>query len=148
MSSQRELFVAAVGLVAAAIMLTPVSAQQAGSIVIDDAWAPPTPGGSKTAAVYLTVENRGTSTDRIVGAASPVAERADLHTTIRDGDVMRMRHVVSVEVPPGSKAVFAPNGFHIMLTGLKSPLKMGDALPLTLKFASAGDVPVVATVRR
>ncbi|HTI87286.1 MAG TPA: copper chaperone PCu(A)C [Alphaproteobacteria bacterium] len=125
----------------------PVSAQP-GTIAVENAWAPPTPGASKTAAVYFTVINRGGTPARIVGAATPAAEHADMHTTIRDGDIMRMRRVVSVEIPAGGKAVFAPNGFHVMLTGLKAPLKMGDKLQVTLKFAEAGDVPVVVTVRR
>jgi copper(I)-binding protein len=142
---RRDLFIAA-GLLVAAFAAR--ASAQPSNIVVEDVWAPPTPGASKTAAVYFTVINRGGTPDRIVGAESPAAEHADMHTTIRDGDVMRMRRVVSVEVPAGGKAVFAPNGFHVMLTGLKAPLKMGDAVPITLKFAEAGDVPAVATVRR
>src|SRR4051812_25823831 len=110
---RRDFFVLAGGLAAAASIPGLAAAQESRAIVIEDAWAPPTPGASKTGAVYLTVINRGSTPDRIVGAASPAAERADLHTTIMDGDVMRMRHVISVDVPPGGKAVFAPNGFHI-----------------------------------
>ena len=144
---RRRAFLA-VALAALAATTTAVSAQQSKDIVVEDAWAPPTPGASKTAAVYFTVVNRGSTPDRIVGAETPAAQHADMHTTIRDGDVMRMRHVVSVDIPPGGKAVFAPNGFHVMLTGLAAPLKMGDALPITLKFAEAGDILVVATVRR
>jgi copper(I)-binding protein len=142
---RRHLFIAAGLLVAG--FATHVSAQPSG-IVVEDAWAPPTPGAAKTAAVYFTVINRGSTPDRIVGAVTAAAEHADMHTTIRDGDIMRMRRVVSVEIPAGGKAVFSPNGFHVMLTGLKAPLKMGDALPVTLKFAEAGDVPVVVTIRR
>ncbi len=37
---------------------------------------------------------------------------------------------------------FAPGGYHIMLTGLKAPLKTGDSFPLTLTFAGAGEVKV------
>jgi copper(I)-binding protein len=137
------------GMMVALALAAPAWGQQPSTnIVVEDAWAPPTPGASKTAAVYFTVVNRGTTPDRIVGAETTAAQRADMHTTIRDGDVMRMRHVVSVDIPAGGKAVFAPNGFHVMLTGLASPLKMGDAIPITLKFAEAGDVSVVATVRR
>lgn len=56
---------------------------------------------------------------------------------------MRMREVTDgVAVAPGTTVKFAPGGYHIMLMGLKQPLKAGDRFPLTLKFAKAGSVTV------
>src|SRR5574337_1167178 len=77
---------------------------QTGSIEIRDAWVRPTPGGAKTAAVYLTAVNHGTATDRITAVETPAAASADMHVDIMDGNVMRMRHVVSVDVPANGRS--------------------------------------------
>jgi len=121
---------------------------QRGDLTIQDVWTRATPGNAKTAAVYFTVVNRGGEADRIVSASSPAADRADMHTDIHDGDIMRMRRVVGVDVPAGGRAQFSPNGSHVMLTGLKAPLKAGDTVPLTLHFERAGDITVTVTVRK
>ena len=48
--------------------------------------------------------------------------------------VMKMREVEGLELKPGDMITFAPGGYHIMLIGLKAPLKVGDSFPLTLTF--------------
>ena len=40
----------------------------------------------------------------------------------------------------------APGGYHIMLMGLKQPLKEGDHIPITLTFAHAGAITAQVTV--
>jgi len=42
----------------------------------------------------------------------------------------------------------APGGYHIMLMGLKQPLKEGDSFPVTLGFQGSGQVTSTVTVRR
>jgi copper(I)-binding protein len=144
---RRWLTVALVGLFTA---LAPVAFAQAekDDITVQDVWTRATPGNAKTAAVYFTAINRGSESDRITGASSPASDRAEMHTNIRDGDIMRMRRVISVDVPPGGRVAFSPSGFHVMLTGLKAPLKAGDTFPLTLIFDRTGDRTVMVTVRK
>jgi len=63
--------------------------------------------------------------------------------------VMRMREVNGgVALAAGSQVKFMPGGYHIMLMGLKQPLKAGDRFPLTLKFAKAGSVTVEVLVEK
>jgi copper(I)-binding protein len=59
-----------------------------------------------------------------------------------DGNVMRMRQVDAIEVKPGAMVTLAPGGLHVMLVGLKQPLKQGDKVPMTLWFEKAGKVEV------
>lgn len=62
-------------------------------------------------------------------------------------NVMRMREVSSIELKPQEKIVMQPgDGYHIMLLGLKAPLKAGDKLPLTLTFKKAGKVETSISV--
>jgi copper(I)-binding protein len=56
---------------------------------------------------------------------------------------MKMRAVAGIEVPAGGSVTLAPNGLHIMFTGLKGPFKEGDELPVTLTFEKAGSVETV-----
>jgi periplasmic copper chaperone A len=53
---------------------------------------------------------------------------------------MKMRPLDGVEVPAGGTAEFSPGADHIMLIGLKAPLKAGDRFALTLRFEKAGEV--------
>ena len=64
-----------------------------------------------------------------------------------DGNIMKMRQIKEILVPAGSSTDLKPGGFHLMLIGIKSPLKVGDSVPLKLKFAKAGEVDVRFSVK-
>ena len=135
-------------LLLALLAMVPIAAwAQSGSVTVNDAWTRPTAGFVKTAAVYFTIVNSGSTADRLIAAGSPAADRAEAHINIREGDIIRMRRVISVDVPADSKTIFQPNGFHVMLTGLKTSLKAGDSVSLSLQFAGAGVITVPVTVR-
>jgi periplasmic copper chaperone A len=115
-------------------------------ITVAHPWVRATPGGSTIGAAYLEIKSEAGIVDRLVGATSPAAGRVEVHTHIKDGDVMRMRKVDVVNVPSGASHVLAPSGDHLMLMELKAPLKEGDLVPLTLTFEKAGAITVEATV--
>ena len=117
-----------------------------GSIVIDHPYATPSLAGSQTGSVYIkALRNRGDSAERLLGASSPAASRVSLHAMQMDGEVMRMREVVAIELPAKSEVRMghAPDrtasSHHLMLEGLKAPLKDGDRFDLTLRFEKAGE---------
>ena len=133
---------------AAALTILPALAAlaQSASIEVSAPWARPSVGGGKMSAAYLTIQNRASEPDRLVAAAAPVAEAVELHTVVKDGDVMRMRPVPAIEVAAGATQKLQPGGYHIMLIGLKAPLKAGDRFPLDLTFEKAGHRVVDVTV--
>lgn len=59
---------------------------------------------------------------------------------------MKMRLVKAIDAKAGAPAVLEPGGLHIMLIGLKQPLKEGEKFPLTLTFEKAGSVSVEVAV--
>ena len=118
-----------------------------GDLLIDHPWARATAGAGKTGVAYMSLAATGEQADRLVGIASPVAERAALHTHIIEDDIARMRRVEAVEVVPGSPTVLDPGGLHIMLMGLTRPLVEGERFPLTLEFEQAGSVVVEVVVK-
>jgi copper(I)-binding protein len=112
------------------------------SLKIDHPFARATPPGAKTGGVFVTVENTGSQSDRLISVSSPVAGVADLHEMKIDAGVMRMRGVAALEVKAGETLELKPGGYHVMLSELRRPLKVGDKFPLTLRFENAGAVEV------
>ena len=115
---------------------------QAGSIHIRDPFSRALPPISKNGAVYLTLTNHGHLSDQLVGAATPIAAHAEMHTHQMEDGMMKMRKVDQIELPPHEKVVFAPSGNHIMLIGLSQVLKKGERFPLMLHFKEAGHTMV------
>ena len=114
-------------------------------VSVEKPWSRATPPGAKVGAGFMQLRNAGAA-DRVVGASSPVAGRVEMHITVRDGDVMRMREVTSFEVPAGGSFELKPGGAHLMLVDLKRPLKKGEKVPLTLKLGKGGELNVDLTV--
>ena len=128
---------------AAIICLSPASADEnmAGPIKIDHPWARPTIGSSKNSAAYMTLSNSGDSADKLLAVKSDAAEHVALHESRMDGEIMRMVPVKDgIEVPPHGAVELKPLGLHVMLMGLRKPLKEGETFPMTLVFAKQGDV--------
>ncbi|HXY98432.1 MAG TPA: copper chaperone PCu(A)C [Stellaceae bacterium] len=124
------------------------SAQTSSSIEVGHPWARATAASGVNGAVYLTLTNRGTTDDRLTGASTPVAAKTQLHATINDNGVMKMRPVAEVPLKAGGSAEFKPGGMHIMLLGLKHPLAVGDSFPLTLTFDKAGAVETMVMIEK
>ena len=116
---------------------------KAGDLVISQAWSRATPGGAKTGGGYLTIENKGSSPDRLVGASADIAGKVEIHEMSMKDGVMTMRPLEKgLAIEPGKTVKLAPGGYHVMLMDLKSPLKQGDKVPVTLEFEKAGKVAV------
>ena len=116
-------------------------------VKIENAWTRATPPGAKIAAGYLTIRNGAASADRLVSASSPAADKVQTHVTVTERDISRMREVKGYEIPAHGAFELKPGGAHLMLVGLKAPLKEGERVPLTLKFQRAGEVKVELEVR-
>src|SRR6185312_7527887 len=120
---------------------------KAGDLVISQAWARATPGGAKIGGGYVTIQNKGSSPDKLIGASTDVAGKIEVHVMSTTNGVMKMRPVEGgLAIDPGKTVKFGPSGYHLMMMGLKSPLKQGDKLPVTLQFEKAGKVAVTLDV--
>ncbi len=141
-------------IVAGAVALFGIGAAQAheyhkGQLTIFHPWARPTAEDAKNGAVYLSIKNAGSEADKLISAESPVAEKTELHETLDENGVMKMRPVKDgVEIKPGSSQEFKPGGLHIMLLGLKKRLTEGEMVPLTLTLAKAGVINVDVKVEK
>ncbi len=115
---------------------------------IDSPYAKATVPNQPSGAAYLTIENKGKEADKLIAVNSPVAKSAQIHTMSMEGNVMKMREVAQIELKPAEKLVMKPgDGYHLMLIGLRQPLKAGDHFPLTLTFEKAGKTEVSVLVQ-
>ena len=129
----------------ASFLGTPVRAEEvkAGDLVVTQAWARATPKGAKIGGGYLTIENKGTAPERLIGGSADIAGSVQIHEMSMDNGMMKMRPLEKgLAIEPGKTVKFAPDGYHLMMMDLKSPLKKGDKLPITLEFEKAGKVQV------
>ncbi|MGH8352985.1 MAG: copper chaperone PCu(A)C [Pseudomonas sp.] len=118
----------------------------AGELHIAHPWSRALPPNAPVGAAYFVVHNNGKREDRLLGAQTPRAEKAELHTHVQLGEVMKMQKIDSLGIPPGGTVTFAPGGNHLMLFGLKQPLVAGERFALTLEFEKAGKVEVEVAV--
>jgi copper(I)-binding protein len=151
----RTLSVLLLSCVAALVVGLSIAQGAEPSIQVEEPWARQAPmmphtghmhGDTGTGALYVTLRNTGSAPDALVGASSEAAEVVELHETIRDGEVMRMRPVAKLALPAGATLEMKPGGLHLMLIHLKRALRPGEQVPLTLTFEHGAaltlDVPV------
>jgi periplasmic copper chaperone A len=120
---------------------------KAGAIQIEQPWARATPKGATIGAGYMKITNTGTEPDRLVGGSVPFAQRVEVHSMTMEQGVMKMREIKDgLEIKPGETVELKPSGYHMMFVGLKEPLKQGEDVTVTLKFAKAGTVEVKYSV--
>lgn len=114
-----------------------------GSLEVTQPWARATPKGASTGAAYLTVTNSGSKAERLSCASTDAAAACEIHQMAMDNGVMKMRPVEGgIEIKPGETVTLKPGGYHLMLKGLKAPLKAGDTLKATLTASDGANAQV------
>ena len=128
------------------IAITAAAQSTSSGIQIDHPWSRASAG--RTGVVYLTIKNTGATDDQLVGVSAPIADKAQLHSTMNDNGVMKMRPIAELPVKHGGEVTLKPEGMHVMLIDLHHPLKAGDTFPVTLTFAKAGKIDATVTVEK
>lgn len=130
--------------------IAPVQAHefQVGSIFIDHPWSRPTAASAPVASGYVKLKNMGKESDRLIGIESPIAKSAEVHKSVIEDGVAKMRPQGAVEVGPGDIVDFGAAKLHIMFMGPQRQLKFNDKFPATLVFEKAGRVEVEFVVQQ
>ena len=114
-----------------ALLLTVPMAQVAlAQVTVTDPWVRGTVAEQKATGAFMRLTAPVDS--RVVEARSPVAGTVEIHEMKMDNGVMRMRAMPALTLPANQAVDLAPGGYHVMLMGLKQPLKAGDTVPITL----------------
>lgn len=115
-------------LIGIALLLCTLQAWAA-DITVSDARARATAPGQDTGSIEFSILSKRAA--KLVAAASPVADGVEIHSMTHENGKMVMRPVDAIDLPAGRK-VNVSESYHVMLTGLKHPLKAGERVPFSL----------------
>ncbi|MTI18736.1 copper chaperone PCu(A)C [Rhodobacteraceae bacterium RKSG542] len=129
------------------LSLAPLSANaemvSVGDLELSKIWTRATPLNAKAGGAYVTITNKGETADTLVGAASDIAKKTEIHEmAVKDGVMLMRKLEGGLVIEPGQSVELKPGSFHVMFMGLKAPIKKGEMVEVTLQFENAGDVPV------
>ena len=116
-------------------------------IMIHNPWVRAVPPVSQTSAAYMILMNHGDKDDLLLSVKSTIAKVAEIHNVKKENGMMSMYPVEFVKLPAGGTLNIKPGGYHVMLIGLKKPLKVSDEVELMLNFKHTGMVKVIAPVK-
>lgn len=134
-------FAAALTLIAAPVLAASSTVQ------VSQAWSRPAPQGGNGAG-FAVISNSGPAADTLISVVSPVAARIEIHESmVMGGQAMMHPRPGGLPVSAGATVALKPGGWHMMLMGLKQPLRAGDHYPATLTFKKAGKVTVQFSVQ-
>lgn len=119
----------------------------AAQIVVSDAHARAVAPGQPNSAVFMQLQNNDTQDHTLISASSEVAAAVELHNHVNEGGVMKMRQVDKIDLPAGKIVALKSGGLHIMLIGLKKPLKLGEAIELSLSFEDNSSLKLLVPVQ-
>ena len=111
-------------------------------IEVKNGWVRAMPPVAKNSAAYMKFSNNNASEDQLISVSSSISEKAEIHEIVSIGDMLSMRKVELILIPAKGSVDLKPGGYHIMLLGLKSPIKVGDLVQIHLTFEKAGKVSV------
>jgi len=114
------------------------------NIDVTDAWARATAANATTAQVYLHLVS-AKDADRLIGLEVSNATRVDVREPTDTG-AAKGNAAPALDVPAGGTMNFAPGARHLLLSGLKAPLKEGESFLLTLRFDKGGSQTAVVKV--
>ena len=128
------------------MIIVTAGCQPADDLVIDGAWVRATPPNRDVTAGYLVIRNRSDQPRELLSVETPAAEYTELHTMRQVDDMMEMKKIERLVVPPRGEAILEPGGNHIMLFGVSDPLAEGEEISFTLRFDDQSTRTVTAEV--
>ncbi|MCB5190046.1 copper chaperone PCu(A)C [Methylobacillus arboreus] len=108
------------------------SLQAQAEITVVEPWVRTTAPGQKVAAGYLRIVSD--KDVALVSANSSFADKVEVHEMLMDNGIMKMRPITQLILKANQPVELKPSGLHLMLTGIKTAVKAGDTIPLTLVF--------------
>lgn len=122
------------------------AADASAGIVVSEAWIRETPPNAAVAGGYLTL--RSGAADRLLSVETPAAASVEIHEMSHEGGMMRMRELADgVELPAGSEVTLKPGSNHLMFIDPVEPVRAGQSIEATLRFANAPEQAVTFEVR-
>lgn len=120
------------------LSIVSIAAVFGADVEIEGAYARASIPNVPNSAAFFVIKNNSDKDIAITSANSDIAEKNELHTHIKENQMMKMMKIEKLVVPAKSSLELKSGGDHVMLIGLKKELKAGDEISLELSF-SDGD---------
>jgi hypothetical protein len=118
-------------LIMVALALLALSTQVvAGEVKISDVWSRATAPGQEVGMVGMIITSNKNA--KLIAVSSTASTTSEIHSMSMDNGVMKMRQIENLPLAAKQAAELGPGGNHLMLIGLKKPLKEGNKVALTL----------------
>ncbi|MFZ6767879.1 copper chaperone PCu(A)C [Undibacterium sp. Di26W] len=117
-------------LLVSAVLFSGFSTAAQAQVTVKEAWVRATVPQQKASGAFMQISS--VKDVKLVEVRSPVAGIAELHKMEMNDNIMKMRSVDSMDLPAGKTVELKPGAYHVMLLDLKSQIKDGDIVPLTL----------------
>jgi len=147
MRKRCAMLVRARALLAAGLLLGAVHAAAAGKLTIEQAWIRTAPPTALMLAGYATLRNDGDATLMVSGADSADFADVQMHQTVLEDGIERMRPTGKFEIAPGKSVVFAPGGKHFMLVRPRRALAAGATVKIHISTTDGGGTAAEFVVR-
>lgn len=123
-----------------AILLGACQATQQDGLEIENLRIRPPLPGSEVAVAYFRLVNHGRAEIEISGVSSDSFAAAEIHRSLLQDGVSKMRRVEVLRVPGGGGVDFAPGGYHVMLFRPLAGLAPGQRVSISLEYGDNGAV--------
>jgi copper(I)-binding protein len=100
-----------------------------GEVTAKGAWVRGTVPAQKMTGAFMTLTSSEDA--KVVGAATPVAKKTELHTSMMMGGVNHMHGVDAIPLPAGKPVELKAGSYHVMLMQLTRQMKPGETVPIT-----------------
>ena len=120
------------------LSIASIAAVFGADVEIEGAYARASIPNVPNSAAFFVIKNNSDKDIAITSANSDIAEKNELHTHIKENQMLKMMKIEKLVVPAKSSLELKSGGDHVMLIGLKKELKAGDEISLELSF-SDGD---------
>jgi copper(I)-binding protein len=119
----------------------------AAPVQVVDPWIAAAPPGQPVLAAYMRIENMGTDSVCITGWQSEQFERVELHQSLVEEGMARMRALPRFTIDAHAAIELQPGGMHLMLIRPHQDLKPGDRVSIQLQFESGSSQTIEPEVR-
>lgn len=104
------------------------------------------PAKEPKAAGYMAIHNHGPEDRVLVSLFTDKAEKVEMHETLIEGNVAKMRHVMELPIPANGSVEMKSGGYHLMFQKISPDLKFGDSVKLVLHFKDGTKVETEAKI--
>ncbi|WP_457622733.1 copper chaperone PCu(A)C [Persephonella sp.] len=116
-------------------------------LTIENPWVRAVPPNMSMTAGYMVIHNNSNEDDYLIGVKSDISKMAEIHLSVEENNVVKMKHVKELKIPARSKVELKPGGYHIMFMKLNKKLSPGEKVTIKLIFKKAGEKTVEAEVK-